>query len=227
MRVKRLLLLVLLIATNLIWVQAESGSPALPAVDAADSLSLGEARITLLKSIVLPGWGEHSLGHKTRGYLFNGTELGIWVSWAAFQLQGAALYNDMQAYAAEHAGVDISGKDEVYFTDIGNYNTIYEYNDQKLRYRQSMAVYPTTEDYVWAWDTENSREEFDDIRIRQARVLRNAGFALTGLVINRLVSIFDVMLLTRGRVETPLEDFETVLAPTRDGVNFSLYFHFR
>jgi len=202
----------------------EEGSVVL--APAPDSLSISKARVTLLKSIVLPGWGEHSLGRHQKGYLFNGVEAAFWVALAGFRMHTGVLNHDMRSYAAQHSSASVDGKDEVFFTDIGNYNDIYEYNEQKLRYRQYGAVYPETAEFYWSWDSDESRREFDSIRIRHASAARNITFALTGLVANRLVSMFDVMLMTRSRIEMPVEEISSSLFPTRDGMGFSLSFAF-
>jgi hypothetical protein len=177
-----------------------------------DLMTQSQARVTLLKSLVLPGWGEHSLAKTRRGYLLNSVDALLWITFAALELHGSGLLADMKAYATTHAGIQPARKDDYFFTDIGNYDSIYEYNEQKLRYRQSAALYDQ-EDAFWAWDSEASRLEFDDLRVRGNTALRNAGFAIAGLVLNRIVSVFDIILLTRNRLEKPDVELESFLMP--------------
>jgi hypothetical protein len=132
----------------------------------------------------------------------------------------------MKAYAASHAGVDPAGKDMYYFTDIGNYENIYEYNDQKLRYREVELLYPLTGEYFWAWDSPSARRTFDKMRIKSATALRNATFAIGGLVANRIVSMLDIMVLTRNRLDIPDYDLESTFQPTENGMSFSLSVRF-
>jgi len=197
----------------------QSGAQTLDRED--DSLSVGEARLTLLKSLVLPGWGEHSLGYSTRAYGFNGTELLGWISYAVLQVYARGLEQNMITFAVKHAGIEPSGKDDAYLTDIGNYQNIYEYNDQKLRYRQTDLVYPDTEEYYWAWDSEKYRKRFDDKRYNTALMYRNASFALTALVVNRIISVIDVIALTRDRIAQPA-NFYTRVTSTPDKMTLSL-----
>ncbi len=187
----------------------------------SDSLSVGEARLTLLKSLALPGWGEHSLGYQTRAYGFNGAELLGWITYAVLQIYAQGLEKDMVTYAVKHAGIDPSGKDDAYLTDIGNYQDIYAYNDQKLRYRQTNLVYPDTEAHYWSWDSEKSRKHFDDKRYYTALMYRNASFALTALVVNRIISMIDVIALTKDRV-VQSSGFYTSLRPTPYKITLSL-----
>jgi len=188
-----------------------------------DSLiSVKTARSLLLKSIVLPGWGEHSLKYHKRGYALNSSELFLWASYAALLYFGNSAEQDMQAYAATHAGINTRGKDVYYYTDIGNYNTIYEYNDQKLRYRQYAALYPDTDEYYWAWDSDASRQKFDKLRYDSQQLLHMASFALGGLILNRIVSMIDVIALTKDRLETPVSDVQALILPGRNTTTFSL-----
>lgn len=199
-----------------------------PAVDTASSkLSLKEARAILFKSLILPGWGEHSIDHHTRAYVMNGTELGLWVSYALFHLSGRSLERDMKAYAAVHAGINPAGKDLFYFTDMGNYMNLYEYNDQKLRNRQSIYLYPDDEEYFWAWDSDDARREFDEQRIRSQELLQMATFALGGLVLNRIVSVIDIIILTKDRVDRPFEDVQSYFIPGPGLQTLTIQFNLR
>ncbi|RKY52740.1 MAG: hypothetical protein DRP89_07185, partial [Candidatus Neomarinimicrobiota bacterium] len=192
----------------------------------SNKLSISQARKLLLKSIILPGWGEHSLDYHRRGYGFNSSELIFWITYAAFQFHAGSMNDNMRAYAAQHAGVNPANKDDYYFKDIGNYMNIYEYNEQKLRYRQNSALYPDTDEYFWAWDSEQSRKEFDKIRIKGSVALRNASFTVAGLVVNRIISIFDIIALTRNRIEKPNSDLSAYVVPHSKGVTLSLNFSF-
>jgi len=189
-------------------------------------LSVQKARKTFLKSLVLPGWGEHSLGNHRRGYGFNSSEVLCWIAYAAFQIQGSTLKENMKTYAAEHAGVYPKGKDDYYFTDIGNYMNIFEYNEQKLRNRQYESLYPENAKYYWAWDTNNSRKKFDRLRVGSSTALRNSSFAIGALVANRIISIIDIMILTKDRVEKTGPDFEATFIPQRQGIALQMNLNF-
>ncbi len=190
-------------------------------------IPVSQARILLLKSLILPGWGEHSLQYQKRGYVLNSTELGLWVGYAVLTFYGRSIEKDMKAYAATHAGIDPKGKDEYYFTDIGNYMNLYDYNDQKLRYRQFANLYPETGDYFWAWDSENSREKFDQKRIDSQKAFHAAGFALGGLIINRIISMIDIIALTKDRLETPVSDVQALIVPQNGQLTFTLNIGFK
>lgn len=215
------LVLILFLSTSLV-------SRELRAAESADSLlSLQTARGLLLRSMLLPGWGEHRLNYHQRGYVLNSTELLGWVTYAALLYFGKAAEKDMQAYAATHAGIDPRGKDIYYYTDIGNYTTLYEYNDQKLRYRQYASLYPDTDSYFWAWDSDAARRKFDGLRYDSQQRLHMASFALGGLIVNRIVSMIDVIALTKDRLETPLGNVQATVLPQAQTLTLSLSIGFR
>lgn len=196
--------------------------------EAGDSLlSQKTARRLLLQSLVLPGWGEHSLNYHRRGFAFNSSELLLWVGFATLSYLGNSAEQDMQAYAARHAGINPVGKDIYYFTDIGNYANIYEYNEQKMRYRQYANLYPESSEYFWAWDSEASRRKFDRLRYNSQQILHIASFAIGGLVVNRIISVIDIIALTKERLEPVENSVQALVYPQRDAVTFTLNFGFR
>ncbi|MCK9483742.1 MAG: hypothetical protein M0R34_05215 [Candidatus Marinimicrobia bacterium] len=224
--IRRSLVVLLMISSLTAVVMAQTDTTAIAQPDTLPKLTQGQARLLLLRSAILPGWGERHLGYVERSYSFNVSEIALWVTYLAFQWYGTAVENDMKAYAATHAGIDPKGKDQYYFTDIGNYDNIYEYNDQKLRYRTVNLLYPLTPEYYWAWDSESSRRSFDKSRIKSATALRNASFAIAGLVANRIISMLDIMVLTQGHLESRDLDIDSALRPTNDGLSFSLNINF-
>jgi hypothetical protein len=89
-----------------------------------------------------------------------------------------------------HSGASFAGKDDKFDVNIGNFNTLDEYNQSKLRNREFDLLYPKTEAYEWYWDNDGNRQHFRDLRIRADELARNAKFAITAMVINRIVSVF-------------------------------------
>ena len=188
--------------------------------DVTETISQSRARGLILRSLVLPGWGEHAFSYPGRGYIFNSTELSLWVSYFSLNIFAASVERDMKALAAVHAGINPKGKDLIYFTDIGNYQTMAEYNDQKLRYRQNNRIYP--ESWAWAWDNEASRRQFDDRRVYSQQLYRAASFMIAGLIVNRIVSIIDIVILTKDRLENPVDEVQALILPGNGQVQFLL-----
>ncbi len=162
----------------------------------------------VLKSLLLPGWGEKQLGHTgwTRSFLL--TEIGLWLGYVGIVQYSQVLERDYQAYAALHAGVDPNGKDAQYWIDIGNANNIYEFNERRRVQRNLAATYPETSAYYWQWDSESSRFYYGDLRTRQYRWERATIFVISGMVLNRLLSAINVIRLQKsGQNQTSADNW--------------------
>ncbi len=211
-----LIILILIIGTSMIF--AQNVEP--------KKFSVAETRLILMKSVILPGWGEHSIDHHKRGYIFNSTELLGWLSFAAFTIYNTQTHDDMKAFASDHAGINPSEKDNQYYTDIGNYIDIYAYNDQKRRYRQIDKIYDT-ENMFWAWDSDKNKTKFDKMRFNSRLAKRNASLVISSLILNRLLSVIDIATLTKGKVDNPyLDNLDTSILPERNQLTMSLNFRF-
>ena len=154
-----------------------------------------------LYSFVLPGAGEYACGARRSAAVFFGAELGLWAAFAGFRAYGAWQENDYRTFAVAHAGVSASGKGYDYFADIEDYRSIVDYNDAKLRQRNTDAIYPEHAGYDWAWDSDASRERFERMRVKSDRAYRRSLFVVGGLVLNRLVSGIDAVRAARKRAD--------------------------
>jgi hypothetical protein len=150
-----------------------------------------------VQSLVIPGWGEKTLQRPARARFFIGSEISLWVSFAGSFLYTDLLQDRMVAYAAEHAGVEGSGKETQFWIDIGNYDSRDAYNEEHLRWRDYESLYPTGTTWYWDWDTDQHRSRFETLRIRRDQWSLAGKFLLGGLLLNRVVSIIDVLYLQR------------------------------
>jgi len=144
----------------------------------------------MLRSLVMPGWGESYLGyHKTARYFF-WTDMAIWAAVIGLESYSQWKENQFIAYAATHAGAQMSGKSDEFYADIGNYINTEAYNEAKLRERNYDAVY-TSSSYYWAWDSNDSRYDYDDMRITSRSAHNKMYFFLGAAALNRLISFVD------------------------------------
>lgn len=164
-------------------------------------------RTALMKSALLPGWGQHSLGHRTRGYVFMGVEAVTWLGAGLSWLESSWSRDDYVSLAMAEAGIDADGRSTQFLDDLADFSSSAEYND----YIRSLARYYYPDDpdaqreYYdnharygsdgWSWASEAAREHFydrlKDSRNWSRRAVYIAGFAL----VNRAVSAIDAALL--------------------------------
>jgi hypothetical protein len=144
--------------------------------------------LAVIYSLLLPGMGELYVGDYSVGKYFTVAEGGLWITWTAFQLQSKWVRDDARAFSRQHAGVVTEGKSDQYFIDIGNFTSVYEYNEQVLRERDAHKLYdPHSSDY-WNWDTPQHKEQYRQLRVSADKILNNANFVLAAIGINHLIS---------------------------------------
>lgn len=152
--------------------------------DSRKSVVLG-----VVLSLVLPGAGEWYAGNLSTGRYFMGADGVLWLSYAGVSLRGDWIRDDARLFASEHAGASMNGKEQQFEVDLGNYISTDEYNQAKLRSREYDLLYVRPE-YVWNWDTEQSRLHYRGLRVRSDEYARNAKFFVGALVVNRIISAF-------------------------------------
>ena len=151
----------------------------------------------VVKSLVFPGWGEYSLDNQIRGRIFVLSEtvllLAILGSYSVAQKQET----EYKAYAAEYAGIDPIGKDRQFWVDIGNYSSLFSFNEEHLRWREFKSLYEDNDTWAWAWDSGNNRERFENMRISSDSWSLRGSFLIGGVVLNHIVSAIDALYLSK------------------------------
>lgn len=155
-----------------------------------------------LRSLLIPGWGQHAMGAKGAARGFIVAEVLLVGSAVGLNVYGNWINDDMRAFAAGHALVDIAGKDDRYWVDIGNFNTIHEFNAEKLRQRNTRDLRDPAGADFWAWDSPENRRRFEDLRIKRDQAKEASSFAVAGVVANHVVSALHALWLAR-KAETP------------------------
>ncbi len=150
-----------------------------------DKKSVGLAAIY---SLLVPGMGELYTGAFSSGKYFLTAEGVLWLTFTGFQLFGDALKNDARAFAAARAGVNLAGKDDQYFIDIGNFLNINDYNQKKLRDRDPSKLYDPAAGYAWQWDSDASRAMYRDQRVASDNMYNDRLFVVGAVLVNHVAS---------------------------------------
>ena len=151
----------------------------------------------VIKSIIIPGWGQKSLGKPKRARLFNYIESGILITLISSSTFSNIEKRNYKAFASKHAAISSSGKNHKYWVDIGNYNSIEKYNDEHLRNREMDDLYPDDKKWSWDWDLDSNRKIFENKRIRADQLELFATFSFGALVLNHIVSSIDALYLKK------------------------------
>ena len=151
----------------------------------------------VVKSFLLPGWGEYALEKPDRGRIFILTETALWTSFAGALIISNNYTDLFQAFAADHAGVETSGKGRQFWVDVGNYESMIKHNEEHLRFREFEALYPHDDEWNWAWSSVSKRKQYRDYRVSSDTWALGAKFIAGSIVINHIVSAIDVSYLER------------------------------
>ena len=149
-----------------------------------------------LQSLIIPGWGENTLGESKRSKNFIISESILWISFLGNLTAEEWFRQDYTGFAELHADVDMRQKSYLFAVNLGHYMNQAEYNDAKERQRLPGQKY-IGENYYWEWDSNENRLQYDRIRIQSVTAQKYKKFAIAGLILNRFISLIDVLYLER------------------------------
>ncbi len=162
------------------------------------NLVAGKPKIhPMVKSAILPGWGESSLNNLKRAQIFRLSEISLITACISTYTLSSIKKSQYITFAVEHAQVDSKGKDHQYWVDIGNYQNLKSHNDEHLRFREIESLYSDNLANKWEWDSEKNRKEFESMRILSDRLAHAGKFIIGGIVINHMISSIDALYLSR------------------------------
>jgi hypothetical protein len=140
-----------------------------------------------MRSMLIPGWGQRRGGARTSARNFFVAEVLLWSSFAALEVYGGWQKNDYKIFSTSHAGAQISGKNDQFFVEMGNFISVEEYNQARLRRRDVEGLYdPAT--HFWRWDTDANRQKFFNMRKRSDKAYARAELVAAGVIANHIIS---------------------------------------
>ncbi len=179
----------------------------------------------MVKSFFVPGWGQVHHDSNVRARFFNLAET-IILSGYVFSVKFSEYEKSKYiSFAARHANINFYNKDREFWVDIGNYEDIYNYNQEQLRLR-SEDLYDDINEYFWSWDHDKNRKIFEEMRIKSDFYKKSSQFLIGGLVLNHIISAIDALYLTR--LKTPLS-FDVTPSLDRNqtvGITLNMIFSF-
>ena len=166
---------------------------------------------SMLKSVVFPGWGELSeynalskdnnlenikyIKDRARYIMFQ--ESSLWVGLYAFQDLAKSYKNDYRLLGETNAGVNWNGKNDLFAANVGNFNNLEEFNAYKLLTGQYDDAY-LEDGYDWDWQNNNdNRLKYDRTRNKSEKYNKIKTYLTAGLIINRVISSFDVLSIMK------------------------------
>lgn len=148
-------------------------------------------RNAILLSLAVPGLGQAYAGNWNRARIYFAVEALTWAGFAAFRIYGGWRSDDYRTFAADRAGVALSGQSDTYFKHIGLFSSSDAFNqDQRLTLREQATIYAGNNS--WDWISESDLKQYQSIRKSSQRA-RVRSYYLTGFAFAaRLASAIDV-----------------------------------
>lgn len=146
--------------------------------------------LAVLYSLLLPGMGELYAGNFETGKYYLMADAGLWLTYGGFRLHGQWLRQDARSFAQQHAQASTGDKDDQFEVNLGNFNTVADYNEAKLRDRDYNLMYDPNSNYAWKWESDATRLQYKNLRIRSDEAFQNSKFVIGALVLNRIISAF-------------------------------------
>jgi hypothetical protein len=150
--------------------------------------------LAILYSLLLPGMGELYAGDYSSGKYFTITDALLWGSYIGFYSYGNMKKSDYKSYAAAYAGVNNSGKDDSYYTIIGNYLNVQQYNNEKALERNFNEMY-NVDQYYWNWQNADQRSAYKDMWTSSESAYNDLKFVAGALILNRVISMINAVRL--------------------------------
>lgn len=176
----------------------------------------------LLKSALLPGWGQLSLD-RNYGYAMLTTEALFWSSYFYNVNEQDLKQQDSYEYALKFAHVNPGDYSAQYYRDLSTYNSSgFEAGGYNAMVRQiAISIYPNDyalqqtyidensipDEMSWNWDSADFRKNFSSKR-RELLELKDSAQLFTGLLIaNHILSSIDMLRLKKhwGGVQTSFQ----------------------
>lgn len=160
----------------------------------AEKKSVGKA---FFFSLLLPGSGQYYMGRNTAAGVFFAAEVFSLVGLLANNAYSDFLVKEYRTFAVHHAGVQKSGKDHQYWSDIGKYDDIYAYNEQRRKDRNFAVLYDENQENYWSWDIHQNRIDYDAKRLHANAVAQKNVYFQLAVVVNHLASAIHAMYIAR------------------------------
>ncbi len=182
------------------------------------SVSKKSGGVAMLLSLLLPGAGHFYIDRMDVGKFFVMGEAASWLGFAGLNIYGNALREDARTFASENAGLDKSGKDDDYYVNVANFNSIYDYNNDKLLTGEYSQLYNESTHY-WNWNNNTTNKDtYDQQRLKSERVYNTRILFGTTLFVNRIVSAISALILANKSSDSKAINFQPELLQKNYGV---------
>ncbi|MCF6268868.1 MAG: hypothetical protein L3J41_04090 [Melioribacteraceae bacterium] len=188
--------------------------------------------LAIIYSALLPGMGELYAEGYSSGKFFTIADALLWGGLLGVTAYANNQEDNYRSFAETYGGVSLSGKDDKYFANIGNYLDIYQYNHLKELDRNFNDVY-NEQTHYWKWNGQAERKEYRKIWKSSETASNTTRFIVGALILNRVASVVNAIRLVNAHNNNLKKELgwdmsfnysNTVIEPDKISMNFRTSF---
>ncbi|NOX65284.1 MAG: hypothetical protein GXO85_05665 [Chlorobi bacterium] len=153
--------------------------------------------LAILYSALLPGMGELYAGGYSSGKYFTIADGILWGGLIGVNAYAKSRENNYKSFAQAYGSVNVNGKDDKYFADIGSYIDIYQYNRRQELDRNFEDIY-NEQTHYWKWSGQEQRSEYRAMWKSSEQWYNSSRFIIGALILNRVASIINAIRLVNA-----------------------------
>ncbi|MCH7827789.1 MAG: hypothetical protein IIC75_07455 [Bacteroidetes bacterium] len=150
--------------------------------------------LAVLYSLLLPGMGELYADSYSSGKFFTIADGVLWGIYIGVNNSANWKQDKYQTFAVTNGGIIKEGKTDTYFSTIGIYINIDDFNNQKALERDFGAMLDKNKFY-WNWQNNEARKQYRDIWSSSEQSFNDLKFIAGALIINRIASVINAVRL--------------------------------
>ncbi|MCH8170658.1 MAG: hypothetical protein IIB07_05940 [Bacteroidetes bacterium] len=150
--------------------------------------------LAVLYSLLLPGMGELYADSYSSGKFFTISDGVLWGIYIGVNSSANWKQDKYQTFAVTNGGITKAGKTDTYYSIIGIYLNIDDYNNQKALERDFGAMLDRNK-FSWNWQNNEARKQYRDIWSSSEQSFNDLKFIAGALIINRIASVINAVRL--------------------------------
>ncbi len=152
------------------------------------------AGLAVLYSLLIPGMGELYADSYSSGKFFTIADGVLWGVYIGVNSNATWKQEKYQTFAVTNGGITKAGKTDTYYSIIGIYQNIDDYNNQKALERDFGAMLDKNKFY-WNWQNNETRKQYRDMWSSSEQSFNDLKFVAGALIINRIASAINAVRL--------------------------------
>ena len=148
--------------------------------------------LAIIMSLIYPGSGELYLSNFETGEISFLAETGLIGTYSGLNIYGNNLKHDARKFALINSEAK-NKQSDLYYSRIGSYNSIYDYNEKILQERLYDDLYLPVENYYWKWNNEVNRKKYHNLRVKSDKFIESSSFVIAGMILNRAISVVRIL----------------------------------